>query len=542
MSGRESQSFVKGAAILGVAAILVKVLGAIFRIPLANLIGPEGMSYYQSAYPIYIYLLVVSTAGFPTAVAKIISEKTSVGDYDGADRVLKTAFFMMLCIGFISSSTMFFSAPYIAESVKNPKGYYSIVSLSPALIFVSIMAVLRGYFQGIQEMKPYAVSQFVEQFTRVVVGLGLVFIMIDKGAEYAAAGATFGATAGGIGGFLVVLFMFVRYRRKNRHENLGSFEIEPRGKIIKNIFKIAIPIIMGASIMPVMQLVDLAIVMPRLQSIGIIEEANDMYGLLTGYAQTLVNLPQTITAAVQISLVPAVASFLIKKDKKGLERTVENGVRVGLIIGLPCSVGLVVLAEPIMRLLYPMQSETVIFTSKILSVLGWGVAFLSLYQITTGILQGIGKQIIPAKNLAVGGVSKAVMTYFLVGIPTLNIMGAALATTISYGISSFLNYLSLIKYTKVKISFKDVFFKPIISAAAMGVVVKIIYMVLNNILGSNFSTIIAIGFGAVLYFFILILTKTFSESDFELMPKGNKIKKILLKYNLLKIKSGDVNE
>ncbi len=533
MSGRESQSFIKGAAILGVAAILVKILGAIFRIPLANLIGPEGMSYYQSAYPIYIYLLVVSTAGFPAAVAKIISEKTSVGNYEGADHVLKVAFGLMFSVGLLSTIIMFFGAGFIAEKIKNPMAYYSIMALAPALVFSSVMSVFRGYFQGIQHMQPYAISQFVEQLFRVVFGLGLVFVFIGQGTEYAAASATFGATAGGIAGFIIIFWMFISYRKKNPVVKEGKHKQEATGSIIKNLLLIAIPITLGATIMPIMQLVDLGIVMPRLNSIGIVEQANDLYGLLTGYAQTLINLPQTITAAVQISLVPAVASFAIKKDYSGLEKTVQNGLRIGLIIGLPCSIGLVVLAQPIMQLLYPMQLETVEMTGKILSILGWGVVFLSTFQISTGILQGLGKQIIPARNLAVGATVKAVLTYVLVGIPALNIMGAAISTVTSYMVSSALNYSSLIKYSGAKVNHKDVFLKPILSAIVMGVVTKIAYMILAPL--GNFATVIAIGIGAVVYTIMLLVTKTFSEADFELMPKGQRIKALLLKHNLLKI-------
>jgi len=535
MSGRESQSFIKGAAILGIAAILVKILGAIFRIPLANLIGPEGMSYYQSAYPIYIYLLVVSTAGFPAAVAKIISEKTSVGNYEGADRVLKVAFGLMLSVGLLSTFVMLFGANFIAEKIKNPMAYYSIRALAPALVFSAMMSVFRGYFQGIQHMQPYAVSQFVEQLFRVVFGLGLVFVFIGQGTHLAAASATFGATAGGVAGFIIILWMYLKYRKTHPVETIGNFEVETSGSIIKHLLLIAIPITLGATIMPVMQLVDLAIVMPRLNSIGIVEQANDFYGLLTGYAQTLINLPQTITAAVQISLVPAVASFAIKKDYSGLEKTVQNGLRVGLIIGLPCSVGLVVLAQPIMQLLYPMQLETVEMTGKILSILGWGVVFLSTFQISTGILQGLGKQVIPARNLAIGATAKAVLTYVLVGIPTLNIMGAAIATVSSYMISSVLNYFSLLKYSGAKIQSRDVFVKPIIAVVVMGLVTKISYMLFEGILGGNLATIGAIGMGALTYAVMLLVTKTFSESDFELMPKGERIKALLLKHNLLKI-------
>ncbi len=534
MSGRKSQSFVKGAAILGIAAIVVKVLGAIFRIPLANLIGPEGMGYYQSAYPIYVYLLAVATAGFPAAIAKVISEKTSIGNYSGADRVLKVSFFILFSLGIISTLGMFFGAGYISTKIKNPLSYYSILALSPALVFTSIMAVFRGYFQGIQDMKPYAISQFVEQLIRVIVGLGLVVILMKYGIPYASAGATFGATMGGITGFIVIGWIYLKHRKNNTFIDSEGFEVESVKQIAKNLLIIAIPITLGATMLPMMQLVDLTIVMPRLNSIGIVDEANDLYGLLTGYSQTLINLPQTLTAAVQISLVPAVASFAVKKDFTGLKRTVQNGLRVGLMIGLPATVGLVVLAKPIMLLLYPMQSDTVQMTADILALFGWGVVFLSLFQISTGILQGLGKQSLPAINLGIGAVVKAVLTYILVGIPSLNIKGAAIATTISYIVAALLNYISLVRYSEVKINYIDVFLKPILAVFVMGISILPVYLVCANVLGNSLATVVSIMFGGIVYAVMLLVTKTFTVDDFALMPKGQKIKNLLLKYNLIK--------
>lgn len=524
---KQSNSFLKGAAILGIAAIVIKIIGATFRIPLANKIGDLGMGYYQSAYPIYIYLSVIATAGIPTAIAKVVSEKVAIGDHEGANRILKVSLALMMIVGGAISLALIFSAPTLSYYVKNEKAVYSMYAIAPAIFFVSIMSVFRGYFQGYQRMEAYAWSQVIEQFARVSVGLFLAFMLVSKGLEYSAAGATFGATAGGLVGSILIFIMFIKYRNTGDFTQLVPHDNESSKSIIKRLMMVAIPITIGASILPVMTIFDLAIVMRRLNDIGYMgQEANRLYGQLTGYAQTVVNLPQVITAAVQISIVPAISQFVTLKDKIRCDDTIEAGVRLALIIGLPCSVGLVLLSEGIMKLLYPMQLEIASNTGSILGILGWGVVFLSMFQITTGILQGIGKQNIPMKNLFFSAILKAVLSYVLVGVKVLNIRGAAIATVSAYALAAILNFIMMVKETKIKISFKDVFLKPIISVAVMGLVVKLSYIILNLMISERLSTAIAVTLGGVVYLIMLFVTNTLTDKDLEMMPGGSKLKKL----------------
>lgn len=524
----KGNSFIKGAFILGAAGIVVKILGAFFRIPLANLIGDDGMGYYQSAYPIYLLLLVISTAGFPTAIAKIVSEKVALGDRYGAHRVFKVSFIALFFVGIVTSSILFFGAKFISHVlIKNPQSYYSMMAIAPALFFVPIMSAFRGYFQGLQNMKPTAISQIIEQFGRVVLGITLAYVLLNRGLEIAAAGATFGATAGAFVGAIMMTFIYFKYRDKDTSTLEQTHDIEKTGDIIKELLSIAIPITIGAAVLPIMQAIDAGIVMRRLQAIGYNEAAsNGLYGQLTGMANPLINLPQVLTAALQISLVPAVSHLATKRDKNALYGTIEAGTRIALLIGLPAAVGLVILSKEIMMLLYPLQIESAINASTILSILGFGVIFLSLFQTQTGIIQGLGKPFIPVKNLFIGAIIKLILSYVLIGIPTLNVRGAAIATVVGYGIAALLNFIYIMNYTEIKLDYLNVLIKPLISVAIMGIVVKHLYKFMYVYLGNNKATIIAVSVGALIYGLMLIITRTLSEEDYELMPGGQKIYKI----------------
>lgn len=527
-------SFIKGAAILGLAAIVVKVLGAFFRIPLGNFIGSEGMSYYQGAYAFYNQMLVVATAGIPTAIAKIISERLAVGNEKGANRVLKVSTYLMVLIGVFTSLLMFFAAPMLSTKTGNPGSYYSMLALVPALLFVSLMAVYRGYFQGRQMMEPYAISQVIEQFFRVIGGLTLAVVLLGTGLQYAAAGATLGASIGSGAGFICIYYMYRKFIKKNPElANQGDDKHEPFMKILGEILMIAIPITIGASVMPVMSIADAAMVIVRLQSIGVDSAtAQSLYGQLSGFAQSIVNLPQVVTAAVQISIVPAIANLRIRGDKEGMSHNIETGLRLAMIIGLPCAVGIALLSEPIIQLLYPLQPDVWVTTGRILGIYGWGIIFLSLYQITTGMIQGLGRPTLPALFLMIGAVVKVILTYFLVGIPSLNVSGAAMSTIFAFALASLLNVAFILTRKEIKINYNQVFVRPIIDVAAMGIMVVGGYKVFNLVIPGRLSTVLAIAIGGLVYLIMLFATNTITEDDLAIMPGGAKLNRLKNKLGL----------
>ena len=527
-----SDSFVKGAFILGLSGIFVKIIGAFFRIPLANLLGPEGMSYYQSAYPIYNFFIVLATAGLPTALAKIISEQRALGDYRNLNRTFKSGLILMTTVGLLGTLLMYFGAEIIVDGINNPKALFAFKALAPAIVIVSVMAVFRGFFQGFQHMKPFASSQIYEQFARVIVGYGLAVLFLSSGTEFASAGATFGATTGAIAGLIVIYFMYRKFRKQNDEafsEQMAG-DLIPKRQVIKRIVMIAIPITLGAAVMPLMNTIDVMLVMNRLADIGMGEQANDLYGMLSGYAATLVNLPTVVTSAIQISIVPAVATLYVQNQVKALSRTIQNGIRMTLIISLPATAGLVLLARPIMELLYPSQVEFAQTTGNILSILGFGVIFLGLFQVTTGILQGLSMQNRPAFNLMIGATLKVILTYVLVGIPSINIYGAAISTLVAYGLATVLNLHTMSKHANITFEMKSVLLKPLFAVFIMSIVVVASYQGSLLVMPGKIATVVAIGLGMIAYFIMLFKTKTLTDEDYAMMPGGSKLKKLNDKF------------
>ena len=571
------KSFFKGAVILGAAGVIVKLLGAFFRIPLANIIGDTGMGYYQTAYPVYVLLLTISTAGIPTAIARLVSEKTALGDHREASRIFKLSFGLMLAIGIITSALLYFGAPAIVGLMKGKEeAIASMKAIAPALLFVPVMASFRGYFQGRQEMTPTGISQVIEQLFRVAAGLGLAVYLLPTGLKYAAAGASSGATIGEFCGLFCIILIYIARRSKIRRDietqitesgaqiadietqitdveahdireslsektsksksknpanddvTLTDGKRETGASIIWKIIAIAIPITIGAAIMAIMSAIDLALVARRLIAAGYTSaEANSLYGQISGFAAPLINIPQVITQAISISLVPAVASAYSLKDRKFLQYNVTFGIRTSMLIGLPCAVGLIVLARPIMLLLYYTQKESALNAAGSLAILAFGAAFLALVQTLTGILQGIGKQMIPVKNLLIGAVVKIIITYVLTGIYSVNIKGAAIGTVAAYITAAALDLIAVRKHLGIKLDVRLTFAKPALCALIMGLVAAITYRCVMHFCGNTISTLAAVLLGVAVYAVLILAFKAITPDEIEKLPKGKKIIKLL---------------
>ncbi|MBP7278361.1 MAG: polysaccharide biosynthesis protein [Sedimentibacter sp.] len=527
------ESFIKGAAILSIAGLFVKILGAVYRIPLTNLIGTEGIGHYQPAYNIYNLLLVVSLSGFPTAIAKMVSERRALNNYKGAYQVYKIAGWGLFLIGLVSSIFVLIFARNLVTFLGFPGSYYSMLALVPALFAVPLLSAYRGFFQGMQNMTPIALSQLIEQIFRVAVGLYLAYALAGTGLEEAAAGATFGASAGGIAALILIYIMFI-FSKKSIKEEISvskNNEAEPVQYVIKSLLYIAVPITIGASIAPLMGNMDSFIVSNRLAALGYtVEEYTDMFGELSGTAQTLINFPQVFSTAVAMSLVPSITEAFTKKQGIRLNETANAGVKMSLIIGLPCGIGLFMLAEPIIALLYPSIGPAKHASSgALLEILSIGVIFLTLVQAFTAILQSVNKQFHPVKNLALGLIVKVVLSYMLIGIPNINIKGAAISTTFAYLFVALFNWYDINK-TKIKIDLIKVSSRALLSTAAMAVTVWISFSVILSAIGSrNLATLGSIAIAGTVYVICLFITGAITKEDLELIPKGEKLKKFVRK-------------
>jgi stage V sporulation protein B len=534
-------SFIKGAAILTAAGLAARVMGFGYRVILTRIIGAEGMGLYQMAYPIYTVLLVVSRSGIPVALAKLIADKIAAGKKKEAYKIFKVARKMSFVIGLLISIVMALSAkPLISLLSLDPRSYYAVLAISPAIFVVSIMASYRGFFQGLQDMVPTAKSQIFEQFIRMFTMIGLVILLVPYGLDFAAAGASFGAVSGAIGGLIILLIIYSKRKEKIfTFLETGDDSVELSSKsVVQKIVSLGVPITLGALVMPLMSLVDLVFVPNRLQDAGfMIREATELYGMFSAVAMPLVNFPTIITVSLSASLVPAIAEAYTLGREKLIQYRTQTALRLTVLISLPAAAGLFLLAEPLTEIIFAEPGAAVP-----LRFVSWGVFFIALQQTSTGILNGIGKTSIPAKNLMVGAVFNAVINYTLTAIPSFGIRGAALGTSTGFAIAAFLNLYYVRKESGFRIDAKAMIIKPFTSVFLMGIFVKIFYNYLFVFLEKNsvdfaysITTFVTVAAAALFYFVILLLFKEIKYNDLAMLPMfGKKLADSLVKIGVLK--------
>lgn len=505
-------NFLKGALILSIAGAISKVLGAVYRIPLARLLGSEGMGLYQMAYPIYTTILALATAGVPVAISVLVSKKETQGFSGDSKRIFRVSLVMLFIFGIILSLLIMQMAHFIAESILDaPRVYYPILAVAPAIFFAGLMSVFRGYFQGQQWMIPTAVSQVIEQLFRVAAVLIAAFLLFPRGLEYAAAGATFGAVVGGIVGLIVLIIFYWRYQKERKQEQ-GACSPTKSLDLAKEVVRLAIPVSFGAVVLPLVQMLDAVIVPRRLAAIGYTtSHATALYGQLAGMAAVLISLPTIFTISIATSLVPAVSEALAKKDFPELNSRINYGLRAGMIISLPCAAGLYVLAVQICALLYKAPEA-----GLPLQILAFSTIVLAAFQLSSAGLQGIGRPEIAMRSLIITGCFKVLFNYSLTSVPALNIQGAALGTVMAFAIGSSLNLYFLKRYTGIKYETGRLF-KIVLVTVAMGVGVRVSYgLIVASGLHSYLSTVLAICIGVAIYGVLLLLLR---EIDMDMIKR-----------------------
>ncbi|MBQ8043052.1 MAG: polysaccharide biosynthesis protein, partial [Clostridia bacterium] len=457
--------------------------------------------------------------------------------YKEAHEIFKNTFTLLIIVGLISSFAMFFGADFIISSQNWPEeARWSLYGLAFAPFFVAFMGAFRGYFQGMQNMTPTAVSQLIESFLRVIVGVGLAAILLKEGLGMAAGGASFGATAGAIGGALFLSIIYLKNRKKIK-ENFALDEGSKKvgfKKAALLVIGVALPITLGAAINSVISLIDSNVIVARLISaLGLTEKvATSQYGILSGKATTLINVPLTISSALVLSIMPAISEANAKGDKKEMHEKITLGLRLSLLIALPAMAGLAALATPIMTLLYGDKTGG----GDTLAMLSLCLVFVILGQLFAAILQGMGKFYLPILNLGIAAVFKYILTYILVGLPALGVNGAALATVITYMIYAILNFIFVKKYSKFKLENKmQAIYKPVLSTFVMLVLTIASYSCLSkiNMLPNKLNTLVSVGVAGLTYVIMLLVTKTINEEDYDSIPGGTKIRKILKKFHLV---------
>ena len=533
---RGTKSFAKGIIILMIAQVFVKILGLVYKLYLTNRegFGDKGNAIYSSGFQIYALLLTLSSMGVPNAISKLVSERVAVGDHKGAHRIFKISFVTFGFIGFLCSAILFCGAGYIANRILQiPEAELTLVALSPSIFFVALSAVIKGYFNGREDVEVTAKSQTLEQVFKTissVVLVEIIAIISGTGTVVMAAGANL-ATTLATGLCFSYLYRYYKYEKKEiAFEIKNSINYRPTRirKTIKQILSVSIPMSLTSILGSINKNVDSMTVVRGLKKFMSEESAKIQYGILTGKVDTLVMLPLSFNMAFSTSLIPAVSSMKAKGNMEGGIRKVKFSMLISILIGLPCSVGMIILAKPILELLFP-NATSGAFIYQISSI---GIIFIILEQTISGALHGLGKITIPALCLSVGVVIKLFLNITLIplgkeGFIFGGVAGAALATTICHIVSATLELMFLKKYMNIKFDKSKFLFKPIIAVIGMGILSYFIYLQLLCIINAKLCTIIAMLLACMIYILLVIMLKIFSKEEIILLPKGDKIYKIL---------------
>jgi len=558
---RKQQSFEYGAIILLCSTVIVKLIGAIFKIPLGreDFLGDLGFGYFSSAYDLFTPIYSLSMAGLPIAVSRLVAEHMAAGRYRDVRRslaVTKKAFLVTGLVGLVLMLALIY--PFVSITDPTGKTVYSLFAIAPSLLFCCVMSTYRGYYEGLRNMYPTAVSDIIEAMGKLVLGLGFAYIVVKltDNVALAAAGAMLGIT---VGAAASALFLRLRYKLKGdlitEEELAASPEPMADRATLKALVAIAIPVVLSSLANNIASLVDVSMVKWQLARLmesdgNIIREMyrtsieaynsavaeplssaampTFLYGI-RGKAFTIYNLIPTITSVLGVSALPVLASSWVLRDKKLVKRNIDSMLKTTAIISMPAGAGLIALGGPIMALLYDSVASVEIGGSM-MRIFGAAAFFAGLAIPMTSMLQAVGKEVYALRNVAIGAVVKVIVNFLLVGIPSVNIQGAAVGTLACYLFIFSANLLTLIKVTGVVPSIVKVFIKPAVSAVLCGVVAYLVSMLGDG----RIITVGAILAAGVVYLLSLILLNTFEKEDVLALPKGEKLLKLCLKLKIIR--------
>lgn len=508
-------SFLRGAMVLTMAGIVVKILGGVNRILLSRLLGGEGIGLYQMAYPVYILLLSIAGAGIPIAVSIMIAEQAARGNYSGVKRIFHVTIMSMLVLGIACGLVMAAGSQALVHYglIRDERALPALIVLAPALTISIITCCFRGYFQGLQLMTPTAMSQMVDQFVRVCTMLVLAWAFLPYGLEKAAAGAAFGAVPGAIAGLGVISFLYYRHSRQELPEDCRSFPVRPFWSVLRRLVILAVPVAAANMLLPAVASIDVFIVPQRLEAAGYsVHEVTTMFGYLTGMANGLIQLPAILTIALATSLVPAVSAAFSSGQFDLVMKRTHTAMRIANTITIPACFGLAVLAAPISQMLYATSAA-----GPAISVLSIAVFLVGLQQITSGLLQGMGHTAIPLMNMAIAAVVKIVLSWHLTAIPWLAEVGAAWATNADLAVATALNLYFAYHYVRYNVQWSYMG-RLFLAAAAMAGTAWFAYNGIMAVLGNTASTIIAMTAAVCIYVICLFVFRAISGDDVAMIP------------------------
>lgn len=548
MSGNKNNknsNFIVQGGILAIAGLITRIIGMIYRIPVTNIIGDKGNGYYAGAYYIYNIMLLISSYSLPLAISKIVSTRLSKNQYRNASRVFNGGLIFAFISGGIVCVAVFFGSEFFAGLLNEPLSAIALRIFAPTLLVVAIMGVIRGYFQGMGTMVPTAVSQIIEQIINAAVSIIAAKMLFDYGKKaadllhnedlapaYGAAGSTLGTSLGALAAliFLIALLLMISARlHRQRMDDTTKYD-ESYGDVFKIIILTVLPVIMSTAIYNINDILDNIIFNHIMAANGFAEEKTAIWGIYTGKAKLLLNVPIALSNAMSASSVPALAACVAANNMRGARKKVSAAMRFTMIISFPCAAGLFVLAGPIVSMLFtgdPSKAAAYIRAGAV------SVIFYSISTLSNGILQGIGKMKLPVRNSAISLTVHIVLLYILMSRFKLGIYAVIISITVFALMMSILNGICIRKELKYRQEIAMTFIIPLISSVVMGVVLFVLYRLLDMFLGNIISTLISIVFGCFVYFVCILKLRGIREDEMYEMPMGRKMVIFAKKLNLM---------
>ena len=544
MAKKQGQNYMHGAAILTVGVLIMKVLGMIYKIPLGNLLGDDGYSLFIGAYNIYNIFFTLATAGLPVAVSRLIAEADARGAVAQEEKTFRVALKTFAVLGLVFSSLMFFFPEWLASSyLENPDAALSIKAMSPAILLVCLVSAYRGYCQGNGNMIPTTVDEVLEVLFKAIFGLVIAAVLLGMGFDktVGSAGAILGVSIGSV----VSLGYMVVYKKLNYASLSGPYtagkhatvrreereQVDSDLTIVKNILRIGVPIAFGACVLSLLNSIDSKLCMNRLQEAAgfSYQEAKVLYGVY-GKAQTIFNLPAAIITPLTIAIVPAISAACARKDRGSAAKVSEDSMRIAAVLAMPMGVGLAVMSQPIMALLYPSSHAS---GGTLLMIMGISSIFVCMLLMLNAVLQAYGCERFTMITLIIGGIIKVGVNFFLVAQPGIHIYGAPVGTLVSYVVMCTMDYVYMVRRLDRAPNPVRVLAKPLIGSALMGVSAWGVYGLCRGIVGAPgwgaaaLSTMLAILAAAAVYLVCVICTGMVTLEDLSLIPGGKKLGRLL---------------
>lgn len=536
-------------SILALASIIAKVIGLVYRIPLTNILGDEGNSYYSTANEIYSIILMISSFSLPLAVSRLMSERIHKGEMRNANRVFLCAMRFAVLSGGVLAAVTYFFAGIITKYVMNLEyAKFGLRVIAPAILIFAITGIFRGFFQGFGNMVPTAVSQVIEQFVNAGVSLYGAYILYDYGSQLAsnggsellapawgAAGATFGTVASVTVAMIVMMVLYLNFRKKFV-KDLKADETRRRESpefIYRVLLLTVLPIILSTVVYNISNVLDQGIFNAVLKSQGYTEQQYaTIWGIYSGKFRVLMNVPLSLASSLGPAVVPSLTAAMAEGDKESACATISSSTRYTMIITIPCALGMAALGGPIIQMLFHPESGLALSAG----IMAAGVPVIILYALstlTTAILQGIGKLRQPLIHNAIALVIHTVFLYVALRAWNLNIYAVMYANTVFAAIVCLLNALSIRRYLGYRQEYRKTYLVPLVSSVIMAFAAFAVHWVFNLVLGNSIGTIAGILAGIIVYAISLVAFKGVTVAELKRLPKGQRIVDIFTKMGLI---------